>query len=143
MAWIRPRLLEAQEQSLHATPSPVAEVTDQPVPWSYPDSTTIPLPHHDNCLRECHKFPSPAKRRGGTPGLAEERGQPAGNPHWHPQAGSTSHIPAWGKGQTPHPALAGIPTHSRQPSEVQEKENPLAVLTGRSVKAIPVGRKEQ
>lgn len=101
------------------------------------------IPTH-NCFRKCHKFLSPAKRRGGRPGLAaEERGRPAGNPYWHPQAGSTPHT-LLGERARLHTLHLQEPSPTPQPATGQEEGDPLlVVLTGRSVKAMPAGRKGQ
>lgn len=90
--------------------------SDQPVPWGYPHSTTFPLSPPtttalENATNFCHLLRDVEEDQA-----LLKRGRPAGNPYWHPQAGSTPHIPAWGKGQTPQPALAGTTTHPRQPN---------------------------
>lgn len=57
---------------------------------------------------------------------------------------ATHHTSLLGERARLHTLHLQVPPPTRQPSTAQEEEDPLlVVLTGRSVKAIPVGRKRQ
>lgn len=92
-------------------------------PMVLPSSTTTLLPPPttalENATNFCHLLRDVEKDQALL--LKREDGQ-QGNPYWHPQAGSTSHIPAWGKGQTPHPAHAGTTTHPGSPQQPRRRK---------------------